>query len=53
MRPRFRTSSLVPTGFIADHHDMDADRIGLVVRLRAAKTLCSDCRVPSRRIQSR
>jgi hypothetical protein len=53
MRPRFRSSSLVPAGFIVDHHDVDADRIGPVVRSRAAETPCPDCRVPSRRIKSR
>lgn len=53
MRPRFRSSSLVPAGFIFDHHDADADRISLVVRSRAAETPCPDCHVSSRRIQSR
>ncbi len=53
MRPRFRSSSLVPVGFVVDHHEVDGDRIGLVVRSRAAETPCPDCRVPSRRIQSR
>jgi len=53
MRPRFRSSSLVPAGFVVDHVDVGADRIGLVVRSRAAETPCPDCHVPSRRIQSR
>lgn len=53
MRPRFRSSSLVPAGFVVDHVDVGTDRIELVVRSRAAETRCPDCHVPSRRIQSR
>ncbi len=53
MRPRFRPSSLVPTGLIGDHLDVGADRIGLVVRSGAAVTACPNCRTPSRRSQSR
>ncbi|MCE4227013.1 ISL3 family transposase [Methylobacterium sp. C25] len=53
MRHRFRSSSLVPTGFLVDHLDVGAERIGLVVRSGAAVTVCPDCRTPSRRIQSR
>ena len=53
MCPRFRSSSLVPTGFIVDHLDIGADRIGLVVRSEAAVTACPNCGTPSRRIQSR
>jgi len=53
MRPHFRSSSLVPTGFIVDHLDVGTDRIGLVVRWGAVMTACPNCRTPSRRIQSR
>lgn len=53
MRPRFRSSNLVPTGFVVDHLDVGADQTDLVVRSGAAVTNCPDCRTPSRRIQSR
>jgi transposase len=53
MCPRFRSSSLVPAGFIVDHLDVGTDRISLVVRSGAAVTVCPNCRTPSRRIQSR
>lgn len=53
MRPRFRSSSLVPAGFVVDHLDSDADRVGLVVRSGAAVATCPDCGTPSRRHQSR
>ena len=53
MRPRFRSSSLVPTGFVIDHLNVDADRIDMVVRSGAAVAFCPDCRTSSRRIQSR
>ena len=53
MRPRFRSSSLVPAGFVVDHLDVGADRIDLVVRSGAALATCPDCRSPSCRIQSR
>ncbi|WHQ70535.1 ISL3-like element ISMex24 family transposase [Methylorubrum extorquens] len=53
MRPRFRSSSLVPAGFVVDHLDSDADRVGLVVRSGAAVANCPDCGTPSRRLQSR
>lgn len=53
MRPCFRSSSLVPAGFVVDHLDVGADWISLVVRSAAAVTTCPDCRTPSRRIQSR
>ncbi|MCJ2106366.1 ISL3 family transposase [Methylobacterium sp. E-041] len=53
MRPRFRSSSLVPAGFIVEHLDIGIGRIGLVVRSGAAVTACPNCRTSSHRIQSR
>lgn len=53
MRPRFRSSNLVPAGFVVDHLDVGADRTDLIVRSGAAVTIRPDCRTPSRRIQSR
>ena len=53
MRPRFKTSSLVPAGFVVEHLDIGTDRIGLVVRSGSATATCPDCRTSSRRIQSR
>lgn len=52
MRARFRSSSLVPAGFVVDHLDVSTDRISLVVRSEAAMATCPDCRTTSRRIQS-
>ena len=43
MRPRFRSSSLVPSGLVVDYVDIGADRTDLVMRSGAAVTNCPDC----------
>ena len=53
MPQRFRSSSLVPSGFVVEHLNIGPDRVGVVVRLGAPTAACPSCGAVSRRVQSR
>ena len=52
MPQRFRSSSLVPPGFVVQHLDIGPDRVGVVVRSGAAAAACPSCAFVSHRVQS-
>ncbi len=53
MRPRFRSSTLVPPGLVIERVDVGEDRIGLVTRSNATMAACPSCATAARRVHSR
>lgn len=53
MRERFRSSSLVPSGFRVEQVEIAPERVSLLVSSSAASAACPSCGKASRRLQSR
>ena len=53
MLGRFRSASLVPSGFIIDRVDADTGGVRVFMRSNAAAAACPSCGAISRRVQSR